>query len=121
MARELSLPQSEFWLAFVEGNACGYLHLWVVAEEGSLLSMAVIPEARRQGLGSALMRQLRHRLQQHGCKEVHLEVRDSNRDAQSLYCSTGFAVTGRRRGYYADNGEDALLMSCALDSACREE
>ena len=121
MAQELSLPQSEFWLAFVEGNACGYLHLWIVAGEGSLLSMAVIPEARRRGLGRALMGQLRHRFLHHGCAEVHLEVRESNLGAQSLYRETGFAVTGRRRGYYADNGEDALLMSCALDSACREE
>jgi len=97
------------------------LHFWVVAGEGSLLSMAVVPEARRQGLGRALMAQLEHRLDEHDCAEVHLEVRASNVTAQSLYRAVGFRDSGRRAGYYSDTGEDALLMSRTLDRSEREE
>ena len=121
MAHELQLPHSEFWLAFVEGNACGYLHFWVVASEGSLLSMAVVPEARRQGLGRALIAQLERRLVEHDCAEMHLEVRVGNVAAQSLYRAVGFRESGCRKGYYSDTGEDALLMSCTLDRAEIEE
>lgn len=105
----------------VDGESRGYLHFWVVASEGSLLSMAVTPEARRQGLGRALMAQLERRLMEHDCVQVHLEVRASNLAAQGLYRAVGFRETGRREGYYSDTGEDALLMSCALDRADREE
>jgi ribosomal-protein-alanine N-acetyltransferase len=113
----LTLPQSEFWLLVADEVPCGYLHFWVVASEGSLLSMAVVPEARRKGLGRALMTQLKRRLGEHDCAEVHLEVRASNLPAQGLYRAVGFRENGRRKGYYSDTGEDALLMSRILDRA----
>ncbi len=92
------------------------MHFWVVAGEASLLSMAVVPEMRRLGLGRSLLTQLRQLLRQASCAEVHLEVRVGNIAAQSLYRNFGFRPNGRRTGYYADTGEDALLMWLRLDT-----
>jgi ribosomal-protein-alanine N-acetyltransferase len=121
VAHELALPQSEFWLAFDDDNEFGYLHFWVVAEQASLLSMAVVPELQRRGLGRALMEFLETRLADLGCSEVQLEVRIGNAAALALYGELGFVEVGRRTGYYTDTGEDAVLMSKALDSGSGAE
>ena len=52
-----------------------------------------------------------------GVRTVHLEVRRSNQAAIALYRQLGFEQVGERRGYYRDNGEDALLMSLSLEAA----
>jgi len=86
---------------------------WLLGPEIHLLNLAVRPEYRRRGLGRHLlgaMLDIGHRA---GGKYVFLEVRQNNREAQGLYLSSGFTVTGRRPGYY-ENGEDAQLMTLAM-------
>jgi ribosomal-protein-alanine N-acetyltransferase len=90
-----------------------YCFFWLLGPEIHLLNLAVRPEYRRRGLGRRLlgaMLDIGHRA---GGKYVFLEVRQNNREAQGLYLSSGFTVTGRRPGYYED-GEDAHLMTLNL-------
>ena len=74
-----------------------------------LMNIAVDPAHQRQGLASALLRELLHRVGEEDSR-VTLEVRRSNAGAIALYESFGFRAAGLRRRYYHDNGEDALIM-----------
>jgi [ribosomal protein S18]-alanine N-acetyltransferase len=97
-----------------EGEVVGYLCLWEVADEVHITNVAVRPDARCQGVASALLRSVLDDGRGRGFKIVVLEVRPSNHHALSLYESFGFRVVGRRHGYYYDTGEDALVMEIDL-------
>ena len=92
----------------------GYMCLWEVADELHITNVAVRPDSRRHGIARGLLRTVLDDARGRGFKVVVLEVRPSNRHALSLYESFGFRVTGRRRGYYYDTGEDALVMEARL-------
>jgi [ribosomal protein S18]-alanine N-acetyltransferase len=84
----------------------GHLLYSHVVDEMEILTVAVEPQYRRQGVGHRLMGGA---LAMNHVGSVHLEVRESNNAAQGLYRALGFLPVGRRAGYYED-GEDALLM-----------
>ncbi|MBI4758462.1 MAG: ribosomal protein S18-alanine N-acetyltransferase [Chloroflexi bacterium] len=89
----------------------GFAGMWLMVEDAHLVTVAVKPSHRRQGLGELLlieMLNLSHRL---NAQRMTLEVRVSNYAAQALYQKYGFTVQGVRRRYYSDNDEDALLMT----------
>ena len=86
---------------------------WLLGPEIHLLNLAVRPEYRRRGLARRLLRAMLALGRRARVESVFLEVRPSNVEAQGLYRSSGFAVTGRRPGYYED-GEDAQLMTLDL-------
>lgn len=92
--------------------ACGSVSL----EEGEILRVGVLPVYRRQGIGEQVLASLLARLERQGVEKVFLEVRASNVAAQGLYAKMGFAVIGRRKGYYAA-GEDAVIMSRILSAS----
>jgi len=92
----------------------GYAGYWLLEEEANLMNIALAPAWQRRGLGEALLRATLAQMQARGATLCTLEVRVSNVRAQALYTRLGFHVTGRRRRYYQDNGEDALLMARAL-------
>ena len=96
------------------GPVAGYLCLWEVADELHITNVAVRPSLRRHGVARALLGSVLDDGRRRGFKVVVLEVRPSNRHALTLYESFGFRVVGRRRGYYYDTGEDALVMEIAL-------
>jgi ribosomal-protein-alanine N-acetyltransferase len=96
------------------GDIVGYLCLWEIADEIHVTNVAVHPRRRRQGIGRALLSGLLAEAQARDIRLLVLEVRPSNREAITLYESFGFRVTGRRRGYYYDTGEDALVMETRL-------
>jgi [ribosomal protein S18]-alanine N-acetyltransferase len=81
--------------------------------------VAVHPARRRQGIARALLGGVIQDGRARKLRLVVLEVRPSNRDALTLYESFGFRVVGRRRGYYYDTGEDALIMETTLDADAR--
>jgi ribosomal-protein-alanine N-acetyltransferase len=88
--------------------------LWLIIDEIHIGTLATHPRYRRRGIARRLLSTaLRFALQQ-GVRTATLEVRHSNVAAQALYSQFGFTVAGRRRAYYHDNNEDALLMT-ALD------
>ena len=85
-----------------------------ILKRGHIVSIAVLPEYRRRGIGSDLLRGAMDALKNvYGCKEVYLEVRVSNTPAISLYNKFGFQKVKIIRGYYLD-GEDAYLMARPL-------
>jgi ribosomal-protein-alanine N-acetyltransferase len=92
------------------GRVLGYLLTSSVAGQAEILVLGVHPDARRQGLARALLRGLFARLQTLEADSIFLEVRAGNQGAITLYKSLGFSEAGMRRGYYADNGEDAVLL-----------
>ncbi|MDQ3856436.1 MAG: ribosomal protein S18-alanine N-acetyltransferase [Chloroflexota bacterium] len=88
----------------------GYAGLWIVGEEAHITTIGVLPELRGRKLGEMLLVTLLEHARGHGARWVTLEARVSNRIAQSLYAKYTFKEAGRRRRYYSDNGEDAVVM-----------
>jgi ribosomal-protein-alanine N-acetyltransferase len=95
----------------LDHSILGYGGLWMMVDEGHVCTLGVRAEWRGRGLGELLLLSLIEAAYQQGADLVTLEVRESNLVAQNLYRKYGLQVTGRRRGYYTDNREDALIMS----------
>lgn len=95
----------------------GYLCLWEIGHEVHITNLAVHPAWRRRGVARALLGALLEDAQRRGTDLVFLEVRPTNTEALGLYESFGFRVIGRRKGYYFDTGEDALVMEARLTAA----
>lgn len=88
----------------------GYAGVLMIADDGHIATVAVDPAEQRRGIGRVLLRELVRRSVELGARQLTLEVRVSNDGAQALYREFGFAPAGARKAYYADNGEDALVM-----------
>jgi ribosomal-protein-alanine N-acetyltransferase len=84
-----------------------------LAKKGHVVSVAVMPEHRRRGVGTALVTKATEAMRMYGAKQCYLEVRVTNEEAIGLYKKLGMEVTRTIHGYYAD-GEDAYVMSCKL-------
>ncbi len=110
-------PVSHFW-ALKEGEQIlGYICFWMYAGEVHLLNIAVHPERRRQGLGMVLVEKMKQFALSQNAQRIYLEVRPSNLAARRLYLRTRFEEKGRRKRYYTDTGEDAIIMAF---ECCRE-
>jgi ribosomal-protein-alanine N-acetyltransferase len=98
----------------------GYAGMWQIAEEAHISTIAVHPDWRGNKIGELLVWTLIWVAIQQNAELVTLEVRVSNEVAINLYRKYGFEVSGRRRGYYRDNNEDAHIMALTpLDAAYR--
>ena len=106
-------------LAWSKRAAVAYAVLNCLGDEAELLDFGVRFEIQNQGFGRQSLVALINRLQQQGISRIHLEVRESNLAARSLYASSGFKQVGHRADYYPTKGarEDALLMSLDIASA----
>ncbi|HEY7894859.1 MAG TPA: ribosomal protein S18-alanine N-acetyltransferase [Gemmatimonadaceae bacterium] len=92
----------------------GYVVAWYVMDEGEIANLAVGSAARRRGIGSLLLDAAIATARARAAVTVYLEVRDSNESARSLYASRGFVQVTRRRRYYRDPTEDALVLKLDL-------
>jgi ribosomal-protein-alanine N-acetyltransferase len=101
---------TDLYVAEAEGALVGYAACWTVIDQSELGNVAVSPDARGQGIGGALVETVIERVKERGARELFLEVRESNHVAQGIYRNRGFVVVGRRRSYYAQPTEDALVM-----------
>ncbi|MFO1060154.1 MAG: GNAT family N-acetyltransferase [Dongiaceae bacterium] len=101
-----------------EGPA-GFILLRAAADEAEILSLAVLPAARRRGVGRQLLAEAIDRLVEAGVRRLVLEVAENNAAARGLYAGAGFAEVGRRPGYYRQGPRlvAALIMARNLDSA----
>lgn len=111
--RELESPNSHFLGLFSPFNHADLLGMgcfWSILEEAHITILAVHPQYHGQGLGTALLYSLLRSASDLGLERATLEVRDSNHVAISLYQKFGFKTAGKRRGYYKDNNEDALIL-----------
>ncbi len=92
----------------------GYIIVWVVHDELHVLNVATAPEHRRRGVGRALMEEAAALGRSRACRLATLEVRRSNLPAIALYQALGYRLVGVRPRYYAEENEDALLMTLDL-------
>lgn len=97
-------------VAEIGGQLAGYAGLWAIVDEGHITNVAVSPENRRRGIGRAIVATLIEVAEQNGLNSFTLEVRESNLAAQALYKEFKFKPAGIRKGYYLDNGENAIIM-----------
>ena len=104
--RDVSVPSTAG-----QNTILGYGGFWLMVDEAHISTIAAHHDWRRRGIGELLIASMIDAGAEIGAQMVTLEVRLSNLNAQSLYRKYGFEVTGRRKGYYSDNGEDALIMS----------
>jgi ribosomal-protein-alanine N-acetyltransferase len=111
---EMRNPLSRFWGILTDDGLVAYICFWVAAGEIHLMNIAVDPEARKRGLGRCLMGKLLQTGVEEGVRKIWLEVRPSNEAARALYSRIGFLEVGRRRRYYTDTGEDAIIMAFTL-------
>ena len=98
----------------VAKDLAGYLCLWEIGHEVHITNLAVDPRFRRRGVARALLGQTMEDARRSGVELLFLEVRPTNVEALALYEGFGFSVIGRRKGYYFDTGEDALVMEARL-------
>ena len=111
---ELSNPVSFLWALMADEVLSGYICFWVFDSEIQLVNIAVHTDKRGQGFGRLLMDSIIETGVSKGIKSIWLEVRPSNGSAMSLYDKLGFEEIGRRKRYYSDTGEDAIVMALAL-------
>ena len=97
-----------------ENQIAGFIVARVIADELHVNNVAVRPEFRGQGLGSALLQTTLAEARERSARIAQLEVRAGNYEAQRLYQKCGFTIVGRRQNYYRQPTEDALLMSLAF-------
>lgn len=111
--RELDSPNSDLLGLFSPVSSLSLLGMgcfWSILEEAHITILAVHPQYHCQGLGQALLYSLLKTASDRGLERATLEVRASNSAAISLYQKFGFKTAGRRRRYYQDNNEDALIL-----------
>jgi ribosomal-protein-alanine N-acetyltransferase len=88
----------------------GFCAFWLVVDEIHINNVAILPELRGQGIGTALMTRVFEEASRLGARRATLEVRSSNERARRLYERLGFFVAGTRRHYYTNPVEDALIL-----------
>ena len=116
--RELASPNSELLVLSAPANVStgdlppmmGLGCFWAILEEAHITVLLVHPDYHQQGLGQALLYTMLVRAKQRGLERATLEVRASNQPAIKLYEKFGFQPVGRRKKYYQDTGEDALIL-----------
>lgn len=99
-----------YFVAEISGRVIGYAGIWLIADEGHITNVAVSPDYRRRRIGMAIIDTLLRVTGEAGTARHTLEVRAGNEAAIALYRKFGFSEAGIRKGYYEDNGEDAIIM-----------
>ena len=101
---------AEALVAETAGHVAGYVLWWYVADEVHIVNLAVLEAYRRRGVARFLLAEVFERALERGMSIATLEVRYHNLPAIQLYESLQFRKIAIRKAYYADNGEDALVM-----------
>lgn len=116
ICRLISAPGAIALITVCGVDARGFLIAQTAADEAEILTVGVAKTAQRQGLAGTLIAALLERARHEGLAQIFLDVAEDNTAARALYGRHGFAVAGRRRGYYVRDGGkvDALLMRRSL-------
>jgi [ribosomal protein S18]-alanine N-acetyltransferase len=114
--KELSNRTSRPFVYRINTEIVGYMCFWVVLDEAHLMTIAVHPDRRGEGIGKAIMEHLEQVSLKEDLKKILLEVGRRNVVARGLYRQSGFTAVGFRKNYYANIKDDALLMEKWLTS-----
>lgn len=111
-ARELTSRSALYLLAEDDGGAAGYISCWLRERESyaHITSLAVLPAAQRNGIGTALLDELIVRCQSEGIRSFRAETRLSSQHVIALFKEFGFQESGILSGYYTSPNEDAVLL-----------
>jgi [ribosomal protein S18]-alanine N-acetyltransferase len=101
---------AHYFTGRLDGQVVAYGGIWVILEDSHITTIAVHPDRRGLKLGEEMLIKLLDEAIAQGASWITLEVRESNEVAQKLYRKYGFTTVSTRRGYYSDNGENALVM-----------
>lgn len=115
----LRRADSDLIVAEAAGQTVGYAVAWFVVDQAELGNVAVAQDWRGRGIGALLLEEILDRAGRRGMREIFLEVRPSNLVAQRLYERHGFREVGRRRHYYLEPSEDALVMRSPVPPPAR--
>ena len=102
------------------GQVVGYAGVLVMADEGYITNVAVVPEYRRRGIGAQIIEVFMNFARANRLAFLTLEVRPSNAAAIALYQGFGFEEVGRRKNYYDLPKEDALILTCYFNEEAAE-
>jgi ribosomal-protein-alanine N-acetyltransferase len=102
---------AEYHVLLEQETIIGYDGFWMMGDEMHISTIAVDSAQRGKGLGELLLLNMLYIAQQNPFNMATLEVRESNQVAQALYTKYQFEIVGKRKRYYRDTGEDALLMT----------
>jgi len=102
---------SRCWVVETDGAIVGMIVAWLLADEAHIATISTHPDHRRQGIAEKLLTYALRYMLKEGAVTSFLEVRENNFAAQEMYRKFGYEVVGRRRKYYKDNSEDAILMT----------
>jgi [ribosomal protein S18]-alanine N-acetyltransferase len=107
----LENPYASLFVARTRGPAViAFASVWIVDQEMKVNNIAVHPQFRLRGVGTRFLTFLLRYAEGQGCRDMTLEVRPSNDVALHLYTKSGFSPVGRRKQYYTDTHEDAIVM-----------
>ncbi len=109
---ELTNPSATIFVAICDDEVVGFGGVQIILDEAYITNIAVKKEARRQGIGYALLKAIINKCAR--CAFVTLEVRVSNHGAIKLYENSGFVSQGIRKGFYSHPTEDANIMTLFL-------
>ena len=113
----LLFPHSvNFVLEGATGTVLGYVNFYVIGEEAHMLNLAIHPNWRKKALATQLLSHAIDFIKHRNAVHFFLEVREGNLDAIRLYGKFGFQVIGRRKHYYVETNEDALVMHLVCGS-----
>jgi ribosomal-protein-alanine N-acetyltransferase len=99
----------------MEERVIGYIIFWVIRDEVQINNIAINPDFRRKGIGESMLGQVIAAVKKNDATFISLEVRPSNGAAFSLYQKLGFKIIGRRKDYYFNPREDALVLGMDLN------
>jgi len=108
--QELDNGQGYFCVMYFNEEIAGYGGFWLLLDEAHITRVTTVSRLRGMGLGRRLMRHLLETASERGAVVARLEVRESNAAALHLYESLGFLREGRRKAYYQNTNEDAIVM-----------
>ena len=111
LSQELENAGSHFLVAEAENRVAGYIGVQEICGEAYITNVAVFPKFRKNGIGKALIDAACKGALQRNCEFITLEVRQSNKNAISLYEAAEFEKVGVRKNFYSQPTEDAVLYT----------
>jgi ribosomal-protein-alanine N-acetyltransferase len=104
-------PASRCWVVVLDEKIVGVIVAWLLVDEVHVATIATHPNHRRKGIARKLLTYALRYMSKEGAVTSFLEVRETNHAAQEMYREFGYEAVGRRKRYYKDTDEDAILMT----------